>query len=301
MQAAGVTADLPALARAAAAVPIELPLIVADYGSSQGRNALRPMQIAIEGLRAREPSAPITVVHIDQPGNDFSSLFAVLNSSPESYLQLHAETYAAAVGHFILRSRAAAIQRHAGLRSSFAVIWLTSTPPEAFGQCIRRACAPGSTSALARARSGGLATLPHGPRRRTTARRAPCGPRAGAGRTGVFEHAAGDPDACPRPAEARGRRDALRGRVQASIRPDPAARMAAELRAPFAEGAVAGLVLEEQEDWPDFPDLAWERYRQDGDLETLTEAYLGFVQATFLPSLLDSLEPFSSTLERSRS
>ncbi len=75
-------------------------------------------------------------------------------------------------------------------------------------------------------------------------------------------------------------------------------RMAAELRAPFAKGAFAGVALEEQEDWPDFPDSAWERYRQDGDLATLAEAHLGFVQATFLPSLLDSLEPFSSTLER---
>src|SRR4029077_1287966 len=98
VQAAGVTAALPALARAAAAVPIELPLIVADYGSSQGRNSLRPMQVAIEGLRARASNVPITVIHIDQPGNDFSSLFALLNSSPDSYLQLHAETYAAAIG-----------------------------------------------------------------------------------------------------------------------------------------------------------------------------------------------------------
>ena len=51
-------------------------------------------------------------------------------------------------------------------------------------------------------------------------------------------------------------------------------------------------------DWPDFPDSAWERYRQDGDLVALAEAYLGFVQATFLPSLLYSLEPFRSTSER---
>lgn len=46
------------------------------------------------------------------------------------------------------------------------------------------------------------------------------------------------------------------------------------------------------------PRLAGERNRQDSDLATLVEGYLGFVQATFLPSLLDSLEPFRSTLER---
>ena len=75
-------------------------------------------------------------------------------------------------------------------------------------------------------------------------------------------------------------------------------RVAADLRAPFGEGAFAGLALEEQEDWPDFPDAAWERYRADGDLAALTEAYLGFIQATFLPSLLHSLEPFGSPSER---
>jgi len=52
-------------------------------------------------------------------------------------------------------------------------------------------------------------------------------------------------------------------------------RMAAELRAPFAEGAFAGLALEEQENWPDFPDSAWERYRQDGDLATLRRRISG--------------------------
>ena len=74
-------------------------------------------------------------------------------------------------------------------------------------------------------------------------------------------------------------------------------RLGTELRAPFAEGEIAGLALEEQEDWPDFPDAAWERYRRDGDVAGLTEAYLGFFQATFLPSLLHSLEPFGSASE----
>jgi hypothetical protein len=115
VQAAGITAALPALARAAAAVPIELPLIVADHGSSQGRNSLRPMRIAIEGLRAREPGVPITLVHIDQPGNDFSSLFTVLNNSPESYLKLSCRNLCSGNRPLVLRSRAAAIQRHVGL------------------------------------------------------------------------------------------------------------------------------------------------------------------------------------------
>jgi hypothetical protein len=58
MQASGIAAALPALARAAGAVSVIQPVTVADYGSSQGRNSLRPMQTAIEGLRARAPDCP---------------------------------------------------------------------------------------------------------------------------------------------------------------------------------------------------------------------------------------------------
>ena len=75
-------------------------------------------------------------------------------------------------------------------------------------------------------------------------------------------------------------------------------RSGTDLRAPFSEGEFAGLALEEHEDWPDFPNMAWERYRESGDAAMLAEAYLVFFQATFLPSLLDSLEPFDRASER---
>jgi hypothetical protein len=74
-------------------------------------------------------------------------------------------------------------------------------------------------------------------------------------------------------------------------------RTAAQLRGPFAEGTFAGFALEAQDDRLDFPDPAWERYRQDGDLAALTDAYLSFFQATFQPSLLHSLEPSGSAAE----
>jgi hypothetical protein len=44
------------------------------------------MQASIEGLRVRAPGVPVAVVHVDQPDNDFASLFALLNDSPDSYL-----------------------------------------------------------------------------------------------------------------------------------------------------------------------------------------------------------------------
>jgi hypothetical protein len=56
------------------------------------------MQVAIDGLRSRAPGIPVMVVHVDQPGNDFASLFGLLNESPDSYQRQYTGTYAAAVG-----------------------------------------------------------------------------------------------------------------------------------------------------------------------------------------------------------
>ena len=101
MQAAGGATAIPFLAEAARFVDIadNAPLVVADYGSAQGINSLMPMRVAIAGLRSRVGLArSISVVHIDQPGNDFATLFTMLNEDPESYLCGQAAVFSAAVG-----------------------------------------------------------------------------------------------------------------------------------------------------------------------------------------------------------
>lgn len=46
--------------------PEDRPVVIADYGSSQGKNSLAPMGVAI--LRERVgPSRPTLVFHIDAP------------------------------------------------------------------------------------------------------------------------------------------------------------------------------------------------------------------------------------------
>ena len=295
-QAAGVAAALPALARAASAVPIEPPLVVADYGSSQGRNSLRPMQVAIEGLRARAPQTPITVIHTDQPGNDFSSLFALLNESPDSYLLTHSDTYAAAVGRSFFDPVLPPASVTLGW-SSFAVMWLTRTPPEALRH-VSPALAPADVRLLLREQ--GDADW----RRFLTARAGELRPggRLVVLAAGPAENGSGSIRPLMKTLAMTLRQLVADGRLseaacgRASIPTLP--RSGADLRAPFADGAFAGLVLEDHEDWPDFPDDAWELYRGDGDLDTLADAYLGFFQATFLPSLLYSLEPFDTPSER---
>ena len=56
--------------------PGEQPIVIADYGSSQGKNSMGPMRVAIRGLRKRVgPDRAISIFHIDQPSNDFAALF----------------------------------------------------------------------------------------------------------------------------------------------------------------------------------------------------------------------------------
>src|SRR5437016_6005116 len=62
------------------------PIIIADYGSSQGKNSLAPMSLAVSALRSRlGQDRPIMVCHVDRPSNDFRSLFELLDTDPRRY------------------------------------------------------------------------------------------------------------------------------------------------------------------------------------------------------------------------
>jgi hypothetical protein len=75
------------------------PATVADFGAAQGRNSLEPMRLAVEKLRRRTSvSTPIVVVHTDLPQNDFGSLFALVEGSPESYLRSVDNAFTLAAG-----------------------------------------------------------------------------------------------------------------------------------------------------------------------------------------------------------
>jgi hypothetical protein len=89
LPAGGAALALPLWEDAVRRVEIEAghqPVVLVDYGSSQGKNSLIPMQIAISRLRQRlEAGRPIWVFHVDQPSNDFNALFDVLDADPERY------------------------------------------------------------------------------------------------------------------------------------------------------------------------------------------------------------------------
>src|SRR5678815_4091570 len=79
VQAAGSSPALPLFEDAARNVGLETapaPIIIADYGASEGRNSIAPLAAAIGALRARVgPEHAISIVHTDLPESDFSALF----------------------------------------------------------------------------------------------------------------------------------------------------------------------------------------------------------------------------------
>jgi hypothetical protein len=130
VQAAGGTSALPLLIQAAREIVLDSgnqPIVIADYGSSQGRNSLAPMRAAIGALRTRlGPDRPIFVIHTDLPANDFSTLFEVLET-PDSYVSDQQNVFPYAIGRSFYRGLFPPDHVHLGW-SSFAAMWLSRLP-----------------------------------------------------------------------------------------------------------------------------------------------------------------------------
>ncbi|MBV9298079.1 MAG: SAM-dependent methyltransferase [Verrucomicrobia bacterium] len=133
VQAAGLSPAVPLLEQAAKTAALELlpqPVIVADYGSSEGHNSLGPLAVAIRTLRKRAgPGRAIWVVHTDLPDNDFTALFQTLAVDPNSYLHGDSAVFASAIGRSfyeqLLPSSSVTLAW-----SSWAVQWLSRLPAQ---------------------------------------------------------------------------------------------------------------------------------------------------------------------------
>ena len=132
LQAANLTSALPLFEEAARSVPIDgaASLVIVDYGSSQGRNSMRPMRAVIDILRARAGSErPVEVVHTDLPSNDFAALFTTLRDDPESYLAGQPGVFPSAVGRSYFEPVLPPESVHLGW-SSNALHWLSRNPAD---------------------------------------------------------------------------------------------------------------------------------------------------------------------------
>src|SRR5271169_630079 len=131
VQAAGLAPAVPLLEQAARTVPLAAaaqPVVIADYGSSEGRNSLVPLAVAISVLRERVgPERAISVVHTDMPDNDFTALFQALAVHPNSYLRGDPAVFASAAGKSFYEQILPSGSVTLGW-SSWAVQWLSRVP-----------------------------------------------------------------------------------------------------------------------------------------------------------------------------
>jgi hypothetical protein len=130
--AQGAAFALPYLEAAARAVSFDRendPVVIADYGSSEGRNSLAPMRIAIDVFRSRfGRGRPIVVCHTDLPVNDFKSLFALLENDPERYLLNDKCVFPCVIGRSFYQSVLPPAYVHLGW-SSYAAMWISQILP----------------------------------------------------------------------------------------------------------------------------------------------------------------------------
>jgi hypothetical protein len=111
----------------AVVIPTSGPLTIADFGCSQGRNSMRPMDRALTALLDRTgPDRDIMVVHVDQPHNDFASLFALLEGEA-SYRRNRPRVFSAAIGRSFYEPLLPAGSLSFGW-SSIALHWLSHLP-----------------------------------------------------------------------------------------------------------------------------------------------------------------------------
>jgi len=289
--AGGASLALPLLKQAVRNIALDAgneAVVIADYGSSQGKNSLAPMRTAIEALRARlGPDRAIFVVHIDQAANDFNTLFRVLHGDPDRYCRDDPHVFPSAIGRSFYESVFPPDYVHLGW-SSYAAVWLSQVPtliPDHFmairstgdvRAAFERQAAEDWRSFLSRRadelRPGGrmVVVLP------------------GVNDDGVsgFETLFDQANA------------ALSDMVgEGTLRPEERKRMVlggyprrrCEILEPFkGDGRFRGLLVEAC-DLSSLKDSAWSHYERRGDKQALASRHALFFRAIFMPSLATAL------------
>jgi len=287
LQAAGAALALPLLEKAAGAIdlgPPEQPVVIADYGSSQGRNSLAPMRSAIGILRRRAgPDRPILVFHSDQPANDFNALFETLGSDPGEYVGADRNVFPCAIGRSFYGNVLPRHYVHIGW-SSYAAVWLSRVPMTIPGHFI----ATSSTGAVRAAfdrqgRQDWEAFLSLRARElRDEGRLVVVLPAVNDdgsyGPTGLMDHANAVLSDMVDAGEITSQ-----DRTQMVVAGYP--RQRRDLLAPFTSGGqFAGLIVEHCA-IDALPHPAWSNFERHGDKDALASDLARFFRATFVPSL----------------
>jgi SAM dependent carboxyl methyltransferase len=285
--AGGLALALPHLQDAVRNIEIDCgdhPLVIADLGSSQGKNSLAPMSIAIASLRQRAGvNRPILVYHVDQPANDFNTLFEVLATDPDRYTLEEANVFPCAIGRSFYESVFPPRYVHLAW-CSYAAMWLSRIPSLIPDHFIAHRCV-GSERAkfdLQAAEDWKLFLSLRAGELRTGGRLvvvlAALDDKGASGFESLFDHA----NAVLANMATEGFISSEERR-QMVVGVHPMRRC--DLLSPFqTEGLFEGLRVESC-DLASVADGAWAEYERDGDAEALATKNALFFRSVFVPSL----------------
>lgn len=289
--AGGAALAVPLLEEAARHVSLggrDDPVVIADYGSSQGKNSLSAMAIALRSLRSRlHPDRPVMVFHVDQPSNDFNTLFEVLNSDPGRYLLEAANVFPCALGRSFYDQVLPAGFVNLGW-CSYAVVWLQRIPcmiPDHFFPAFSTGA---SRAAFERQAAEDWVTflscraseMRHGARLVVVLPSIPDFGHQG------FAKMINDANAVLRELVDEG---AITADERAHMALGAYPRSKEEIFAPFiATGQFKGLMIEDFQILT-LPDATWAEYQANGDKEAMATKNALFFRSVFMPSLASAL------------
>jgi hypothetical protein len=298
--AAGGGLAIPLLEEAAPRIALDAgdrPIVIADYGSSDGKNSLAPMRAAIAVLRQRiGHTRPIMVCHTDLPGNDYSILFEFMANDSGSYARDDPMVFPYAIGRSFYQS--VFPQAHVDLGwSSYAAVWLSQIPRlipeyvfiplctgrirEEFDRQAARDWEAFLALRAAELRPGGrlVIALPS------------LGQDGSTAFSAVFGHAVAALDEL---VESGAITPEERGRMTLGACP----RRESDLIAPFAaDGQFKDLFVEHVRTHV-APDAAWADYERDGDAMALASKRALFFRVIFVPALAQALARSRSEEDR---
>src|SRR5580704_6418681 len=292
LPAGGAALAMPLLEKNVRAIrldPADRPVVIADYGSSQGKNSLAPMSVAIKALRSRVGfERPILAYHVDQPSNDFNSLFEVLDADPDRYVLDEPNVFPSAIGRSFYGQVLPAGHVHLGW-SSYAAVWLSRIPGRNPGHflAVRSPGGPPAEFVMQAAKDWeaflSLRALELRPGGRLVVVLPALDERGTSGFEALADHA----------------NHVLAEMVdQGLILAEERARMVlgsyprreSDLLAPFARNGQFQQLLVEDCQFAVLEDAAWVDYQRDGDTGALAARHALFFRSIFVPSLASALE-----------
>ena len=304
--AGGGNLALPYLEDAARSLAVRRgtdPLVIADYGASQGKNSLAPMRAAIRCLRSRVGNErALMVVHVDQHANDFNTLFDVLHNDPERYSMDDPNVFPSAIGRSFYENVFPSEQVDLGW-CSYAALWLSSIPALIPGHFASVASSGEVREAFDRQGADDWRLFLS-----LRARELRAGARLVVVLPGLSDAGASGFEPLFNCANGVLEEMAYEGVISDDERKGMVLgaypRRRAQLLEPFGtNGEFQSLTVERCKLF-DLPDAAWTDYQLYGNVQTLVSRHAAFFRAIFVPSLASAIsdagrrQAFSDCLER---